>query len=153
MLDYNLFKKTYLENVYSQKIIGDGHIIHDYDRFRDIIKESESHALDMLTKSGIKYNSEMFDELVASEKYTIILLESVVDFLGELYGEESLDKSGICLIKNLIGRACQMRHDDNLLGVVRGFDRDKPNYLFIDFGDSEDIKVDIDELRIFGQKK
>lgn len=74
-------------------------------------------------------------------------------FIEDVYENKRIDGSGMCLITKLIGRAYQMIYNDELLGIVKGYDKNKPNILLVDFGLSEhEIRVDIDELIISGQK-
>ena len=46
-----------------------------------------------------------------------------------------------------------MIHNEDMLGVVREIDENNNRYLLVDFGDEAEVKIDIDELIISGQKR
>jgi hypothetical protein len=157
MLEFHKFKKKYLESMYSLKGIDEETITLDYNLFLEGITDAEDMALSLLKNSGFDVSRDMMIEGIESNTYVgnhyeETLLDSVLVFLEDVYGNERIDGSGTCLKSKLIGRACQMIYNEEMLGVVRDYDKDKPNLLYVDFGDEENIKIDIDELIIAGQK-
>ena len=157
MLEFQKFRKEYLENLYSINKIEDIKVSEDYEIFRGGFNESENIAFSILENQGFSLPASMDEILVdndyASREFEDIMLRSVVHYLEDVYGNERLDDGGICLKSKFIGSACQMIHNKDLLGVVRGYDEKNPKTLFIDFGEEEEVKVHIDELIIAGQKK
>ena len=119
--------------------------------------KSHDVAFSLLSKQGFKISDnpigDILEDTRLSVKYEDMIELSVVKYLKSVYGNKRLDDSGICLISNLIGKACQMIHNESLLGVVRDYDKEHTKLLMIDFGDLEEVKVDIDELVIVGQKR
>lgn len=153
MIEFKEFKDIYLKNVYSYSIIVDSIINDLYEDFKEFVGIAENDAITMLKSDGIDISQQMFHDALDEEHYKVIINKSVLDYLDDIYEDETLKDSGICLVKNLVGRACQMRHDEDLVGIVKGFDEVKRNLLIIDFGDKDNLKVDVDELRIVGQVK
>lgn len=172
MLQYHTFKREYLKKLYSINTIDEKTIKEDYKIFSDGMTKSEEIALSLFNESemiksldslepklgmdissliGVNSISDIIGD--DNDDYNKLLINLLMDYLKSVYANERLDGSGMCLIENLVGRACQMIHNDELLGVVRGIDENKKNLLIIDFGDVDEVKVDIDELIIVGQKK
>jgi len=157
MLEFHKFKKKYLESIYSLKEIDEETITFDYNLFLEGITDAEDMAISLLKNSGFDISHDMMIDGIQSNtyignQYEETLLDSVLTFLEDVYGNERIDGSGTCLKSKLIGSACQMIYNEEMLGVVRDYDKEKPSLLYIDFGDEENVKIHIDELIIAGQK-
>lgn len=157
MIAFQEFEKIFKENIYSLNDLSVDLITSNHNTFTSVMKESEKETIKMIRASGFPVPDNVVD-LVRykndnlNNEYHNIMLESLERYLEETYEQTRLDKGGICLKSQLIGKACQMVHNEDMLGVIRNIDEDHPRYLFVDFGDDAEVKIDIDELIISGQK-
>lgn len=155
MVDYQTFKREYVNYLYSIKPISDDSITNDYDNYVKGIKKIEEITTSILSNKGFNMDEYPLKDVIDDPKNLMlskVYNDAIFTYLDDVYGNERLDGSGTCLIKNLVGRACQMIHNEDLLGIVKGYIKDRPNLLIIDFGDVDEVNVDIDELIIVGQK-
>lgn len=159
MIGFHEFENKFLNDTYSLNEINQDIIISNYREFNDELIESENLAIEMIRKSsGINIPDDIINIIKDTnneldDEYDEILKESLNLFLEEKFRNLRFDDNGMCLKSQLISKACQMRFDEDMLGVVRGIDENNLRYLFVDFGDEAEVKVDIDELIISGQKK
>lgn len=155
MIDFQRFKKEYIENIYSIHKIDDELIRKDYNKFQNGVTKAEDLATNILKNQGFNFDgliNDIFKDNYALDEYDDILLDTIMTYLEDVYGNERIDGSGMCLKSNLIGKACQMIHNEDLLGVVRDYDKKYHKLLYVDFGDKEEVKVEYNELIIAGQK-
>lgn len=158
MIPYQQFEKIFKENVYSLNNFDVDYLTSSYNTFTHIMDESEKKTLDMVRLTGIPMPDDVIDLIKNDnegygEKYNSIMLDTLIDYINQTYEDSRLDDGGICLKSQLIGKACQMIHNLDMLGVIRSIDDEHPRYLFVDFLDEEEVKIDIDELIISGQKR
>ena len=60
---------------------------------------------------------------------------------------KTLEKDGYCLKINLLHKAVQFKHDENMLGVITDFDDESTRFVYVDFGDADGaVKIDLDDL-------
>lgn len=157
ILEYPKFKELYQKYVYSLVGVDEVNIEFHFNEFKNTFERSENIALSMLKDEGFIIPDDAIDQIRKQSRYhddrfIEILDNAIEEYLNGIYSTTRIDKGSICLMSNLLNRACQMRHDDNMLGIVRSVDTEHPRYLYVDFGDEAEVKIDIDELIISGQK-
>lgn len=151
MITFSEFKKIFLENLYSYNTISDEIINNDYELFTENFNTSKNIARKMLTIDGFSISKKTIDDAMKEIDMKIIK-DAIITFIEDLYGNEYLDGAEMCLTNKLINSACQIKSEKDLYGVVRGYDEKNKRKLIIDIGEIENIKVDIEDLRIVGQK-
>lgn len=159
MIGFHEFEKKFKSTLYSLTDIRPDIIMLKHQEFLDGLMESEKIAIEMLKQTtGLSVPDDVIniirgksDEL--EYEYDEIMKETLDRYFEEIFESARLDNDGMCLKSQLIGKACQMRFNEDMLGVVRGFDENNHRYLFVDFGDEGEVKIDIDELIISGQKR
>ncbi len=158
MVEFQKFKKIFNDNIYSLNKLDVNLITSSYNNFTNIMIESEKETIEMIRASGLPVPDNIV-EIVKNKsdylntEYYDIMIETLERYLEETYKQTRFDNGGICLKSQLIGKACQMIHNEDMLGVIRGIDEEHPRYLFVDFLEDEEVKIDIDELIISEQKK
>ena len=159
MITFHKFEEKFNDTVYSLNKISPDIIISRHNEFLDGLIESEKIAIEMLKQTtGMSVPDDVIDIIRGKSdkmdyEYDEILKETLDHYLEEAYENARLDNGGICLKSQLIGKACQMIHNEDMLGVVREIDENNNRYLLVDFGDEAEVKIDIDELIISGQKR
>ena len=160
MITFHKFEEEFINRLYSLNKINSDMIISKHKEFNDGLIESEKIAIKMLKQTmGLSIPDDVVNIIRGKSdendyEYNEIMKETLDRYLEETFENSRLDDGGgICLKSNLIGKACQMKFNDDMLGIVRGVDENNNRYLFVDFGDEGEVKIDIDELIISGQKR
>ncbi|MFW5847820.1 MAG: hypothetical protein ACOCVF_02790 [bacterium] len=141
------FNKYLSENLFGFKSLAQHDIEKYYGIFIKAIEYAETHPLFM--KLGKDLPEKVLKQI---EEYFIDDLDENLEiFCNENFGKKRIDEHGICLKYKLIGAACQLINT-NEYGIIRETCEDE-KCLMVDFGYSDgEIKVDIDQLIIAGQK-
>lgn len=158
MIPFHKFEKIFNNILYSINEIDSNIIISSHKDFTDEMIECETTAIDALKESIGKHVPDDVINIIRGKsneldlEYENIMLQTLEVFLEETFANARLDNGGICLLSKLIGKACQIIHNEDMLGVIRNVDEKNNRFIFVDFGDESEVKIDIDELNISGQK-
>ena len=158
MIEYPKFKSIYIENIYSLNNINEEDIENDFNKFNEGFSKSKKFALSLMNSEGFSMPEDAVEQIRNKSRkhdarFIKILEVSASEYLASSYDKSRLDNGGVCLKSNLIDRACQIINNEDMLGVIRSVDEDNSRYLHVDFGDEAEVKIDIDELIISGQKR
>jgi hypothetical protein len=154
MFAFKEFKEIFVDNVYSTKKLDNQFIIDEYDKYHDSYLKS-SEITSRIIYSGNDYDefgnfSNLFFTEEGDPDFEMFTV-GIENYIRFSYKDNTISKDGFCLLEDLIGKACQLIGTD-MYGVVRSYDPENPENLFVDFLEPEEVKVNINELRIVGIK-
>lgn len=133
-----------------KEVMCDKIYFYDSSIKEDVIKQAHEDFIDSINQAFklSKVVVPEFEEIILEEQIIQIIEEKKDDFFNYQFKDKTIKNDGYCLAENIIGKATYFLHDKDMLGVITDFDRNNNRCIIVDFGDSEPVKVYVDEIKI-----
>ena len=142
MVSYDRFCSMLAVLIYNYDNMPEVDKLTAYDALLDSAEETDTTIMEQL--KGIPIPDDFSDEIDDASKEIIIF---GTELMINKYFEDKKHKDGFCLKTKMKGCAVQMRSNKDMLGYISEL-TDEPRFLMVDFGDTEIVKIDIEELII-----
>lgn len=150
MLTFDQYCEEIKKHVFPFHNIDPILLLHSYDELIEKAEYADKMAAKLFKSLGIsddavkEFESIYPDEeIIPKEK----IIEAVTDYINEYFNKYTIKKEGFCLKIKLIGKAVQMRNNENMLGFISEVIDNSTRFVMVDFGDKEGaVKIDIDEI-------
>ena len=150
------FSKLVENEIFGFKNMPSTDLLDSFDGVKRKAEKSEENSRKIM-KSLFDVSDEQMDMI--NEKFSDMLKEDngffqekitvgTNNFIHEFFEDKTIEKDGYCLKTKIVGKAVQLRNDENMLGFVAELIEGDSRFLMVVFGEEDGaVKIDIDELK------